>query len=106
MGRPEATTIFTDCIGKRCYMLDDTQSCPGIFVRMLRVLDWALCLECNGYGLIERRICLRCNGNGSIKGNSSADFLANQGIPTFIDAQKAPCDSSQRYPLPFPQPQR
>jgi hypothetical protein len=62
------TSVFTDQISKPCYVLHDGIYCRGIFVRRLRVLDWASCSKCIGTGLVEGKRCSQCNGDGWIKG--------------------------------------
>jgi DnaJ-class molecular chaperone len=57
-----------DQINNSCYQWYDGQRCPGILERRLRVLDWAICLECNGFGVVEQKPCSHCNSNGWIKG--------------------------------------
>src|SRR4030095_3059827 len=62
------TSIFTDHVSKRCYLLEEGKYCLGVFMRRLRKLDWAPCLQCNGMGLTYCRLCLRCKGIGWVKG--------------------------------------
>src|SRR4030095_13889789 len=62
------TTRQRDQINNPCYQWYDGSRCDGTLARRLRILDWAMCLECHGIGLNEQKPCSHCKGNGWIKG--------------------------------------
>ena len=62
------TSIFRDKIGKFCYIRNDGNRCLGFFIRRLRALDWVVCSECNGFGIIYGVLCSNCYGDGWVIG--------------------------------------